>query len=199
MVAQALAEALAARAEFDVVGTARTRVQVHEAMANGTVDVVLTEIHLADDEENTLIADILDRWPGTKVMVLSSVSDDWSVARAVEAGCHGYLLKDQHLTDLFDGIVAVQQGDATFSPSVISRVLKLLRPGSASAESLSKREIDVLRRLADGLTTEQIAAELFVSLNTVRHHVNNIIRKLNVHSRLEAVSFAIRTGLIRVS
>lgn len=199
MVAQALAEALATRAEFDVVGTARTRVQVHEAMAGRTVDVVLTEIHLADDEENTLIADILDRWPGTKVMVLSSVSDDWSVARAVESGCHGYLLKDQHLTDLFDGIVAVQQGEATFSPSVISRVLKLLRPGSASAESLSKREIDVLRRLADGLTTEQIAAELFVSLNTVRHHVNNIIRKLNVHSRLEAVSFAIRTGLIRVS
>jgi DNA-binding NarL/FixJ family response regulator len=78
-------------------------------------------------------------------------------------------------------------------------VLKLLRPGAASTESLTKREIDVLRRLADGLTTEQIATELFVSLNTVRNHVNNIIRKLNVHSRLEAVSFAIRTGLIRVS
>ena len=100
---------------------------------------------------------------------------------------------------LFDGIVAVHQGEATFSPSVLSRVLKLLRPGAASTESLTKREIDVLRRLADGLTTEQIATELFVSLNTVRNHVNNIIRKLNVHSRLEAVSFAIRTGLIRVS
>jgi DNA-binding NarL/FixJ family response regulator len=199
MVAQALAQALSTRADFNVVGTARTRAQVHAIMGSSPADVVLTEIHLTDDDDNTLIADILDRWPATKVMVLSSVSDDWSVARAIEAGCNGYLLKDQHLTDLFDGIVAVHQGEATFSPSVISRVLKLLRPGAASTESLTKREIDVLRRLADGLTTEQIATELFVSLNTVRNHVNNIIRKLNVHSRLEAVSFAIRTGLIRVS
>jgi two-component system response regulator DevR len=198
MVAQALAEALSGRPEFTVAGVARTRAQVRSIMDAEPVDVVITEIHLADDDEATLIPELLEHWPDTKVLVLSSVSDDWSVARAVEAGCHGYLLKDQHLTDLFQGIIAVHQGEATFSPSVISRVLKLLRPGSSSAETLTKREIDVLRKLADGLTTEQIAGELFVSVNTVRNHVNNIIRKLNVHSRLEAVSFAIRTGLIRV-
>lgn len=198
MVAQALAEALSSRPEFTVAGVARTRAQVQAIMGSGPVDVVITEIHLADDDEATLIPELVEHWPDTKVLVLSSVSDDWSVARAVEAGCHGYLLKDQHLTDLFQGVIAVHQGEATFSPSVISRVLKLLRPGSSSAETLTKREIDVLRKLADGLTTEQIAGELFVSVNTVRNHVNNIIRKLNVHSRLEAVSFAIRTGLIRV-
>jgi DNA-binding NarL/FixJ family response regulator len=81
---------------------------------------------------------------------------------------------------------------------VLSRVLKLLRPGTVQAETLTARETEVLRRLADGLTTEQIAADLYVSVNTVRNHVNNIIRKLNVHSRLEAVSYAIRNGLIRV-
>lgn len=199
MVAQALAEALAARPEFVVAGTARTRAQACAVMESHRVDVVVTEIRLTDDDEATHISELVERWPHTKVMVLSSVSDDWSVSRAVEAGCHGYLMKDQHLNDLFEGIIAVHQGEATFSPTVISRVLKLLRPGTSTAEQLTRREVDVLRRLADGLTTEQIADELFVSVNTVRNHVNNIIRKLNVHSRLEAVSHAIRTGLIRVN
>jgi two-component system response regulator DevR len=136
--------------------------------------------------------------PDTKVLVLSAWGDDWSVSRAVELGCHGYLLKEQGLDDLVDGIMAVARGEATFAPAVLSRVLKLLRPGTMTSESLTSRETEVLRRLADGLTTEQIAADLYVSVNTVRNHVNNIIRKLNVHSRLEAVSFAIRNGLIRV-
>ena len=132
------------------------------------------------------------------MLVLSSHSDDWSVARAVEAGCHGYLLKDQHLADLYEGITAVHEGEAAFAPSILNRVLRLVRTDRSSGSTLTAREIEVLRLLADGMTTEQIAGELFVSSNTVRNHVNNIIRKLNVHSRLEAVSQAIRTGLIRV-
>ena len=80
----------------------------------------------------------------------------------------------------------------------MNRVLRLLRPGSTSAETLTPRETEVLQRLADGTPTDQIAADLFVSVNTVRNHVHNIIRKLNVHSRLEAVSTGIRNGLIQV-
>jgi len=81
---------------------------------------------------------------------------------------------------------------------VMNRVLRLLRPGSASTETLTARETEVLQRLADGVPTDQIANELFVSVNTVRNHIHNIIRKLNVHSRLEAVSSGIRNGLIQV-
>lgn len=198
MVAQAIAESLGARPEFDVVGVARTRDAVLERLDRHDVQVVVSEIRLNDDEDGGLLGEILRRWPTLKVLVLSAYSDDWSVSRAVEAGCHGYLLKDQHLADLFEGITAVHEGEAAFAPSVLNRVLRLVRTDRSSATSLTAREIEVLRRLADGLTTEQIAGELFVSSNTVRNHVNNIIRKLNVHSRLEAVSHAIRTGLIRV-
>lgn len=198
MVAQAIAESLGSRPEFDVVGVARTRDAVLTLLQAHPVQVVVSEIRLQDDEEGTLLTDVLRTKPDLKVLILSGYSDDWSVSRAVEAGCHGYLLKDQHLSDLCDGITAVHEGEAAFAPSVLNRVLRLVRTDRSHSSSLTSREIEVLRLLADGLTTEQIAAELFVSSNTVRNHVNNIIRKLNVHSRLEAVSFAIRTGLIRV-
>jgi len=199
MVAQALLHGLTALGACRVVGTAGTTVEALTLISAHMPDVVLLDLRLADcDDSTVVIPDILAVSPDTKVLVLSGWSDDWSVARAVEAGCHGYLLKEQRLTELADGIAAVARGEATFAPAVLSRVLKLLRPGQVSNETLTARENEVLRRLADGLTTEQIAADLYVSVNTVRNHVNNIIRKLNVHSRLEAVSYALRTGLIRV-
>lgn len=199
MVAQALVEALTAAGSFDVVGTARTTADAITVATLYQPHVVVLDLRLADGDDSTSsIGAILACSPDSKVLVLSAWGDDWSVSRAVEAGCHGYLLKEQGLDDLIDGIRAVARGEATFAPAVLSRVLKLLRPGTVNTEALTVRETEVLRRLADGLTTEQIAADLYVSVNTVRNHVNNIIRKLNVHSRLEAVSYAIRNGLIRV-
>jgi DNA-binding NarL/FixJ family response regulator len=199
MVANALAAALGDALLFSVVGIAHTRSAALEFLTTRDVHVVVLDLRLADGDDTTsFIPEILMLAPDTKVLVLSAWGDDWSVSRAVEMGCHGYLLKEQGLDDLVDGICAVARGEATFAPAVLSRVLKLLRPGTATSEALTGRETEVLRRLADGLTTEQIAADLYVSVNTVRNHVNNIIRKLNVHSRLEAVSFAIRNGLIRV-
>ena len=199
MVARAFSDALDSTGSFTVVGIAHTRDEARTHLAEHNVHVVLLDLRLADGEDTTtFIPDILEMSPDTKVLILSAWGDDWSVSRAVEAGCHGYLLKEQGLDDLIDGIRAVARGEATFAPVVLSRVLKLLRPGTMTSESLTGRETEVLRRLADGLTTEQIAADLYVSVNTVRNHVNNIIRKLNVHSRLEAVSYAIRNGLIRV-
>lgn len=199
MVAQALAAALAATGVMRVNGCMRSRAEAMHAITARAPDVVVLDLRLADGDDTTsFIPDILAAAPDAKVLVVSAWGDDWSVSRAVEAGCHGYLLKEQGLEELVDGIHAVARGEATFAPSVLSRVLKLLRPGTVQAETLTARETEVLRRLADGLTTEQIAADLYVSVNTVRNHVNNIIRKLNVHSRLEAVSYAIRNGLIRV-
>jgi DNA-binding NarL/FixJ family response regulator len=199
MVAKALASALDDGVSFAVVGIAHTRAAALAVLAAQTVDVVVLDLRLADGDDTTaFIPEIVQAAPDTKVLILSAWGDDWSVSRAVEMGCHGYLLKEQGLDDLLEGIRAVSRGEATFAPAVLSRVLKLLRPGAVTSEGLTSRETEVLRRLADGLTTEQIAADLYVSVNTVRNHVNNIIRKLNVHSRLEAVSFAIRNGLIRV-
>jgi two-component system, NarL family, response regulator DevR len=105
--------------------------------------VVILDVRLADcDDSTAVIPDILTLSPNSKVLVLSAWGDDWSVSRAVEAGCHGYLLKEQGLDDLIDGIRSVARGEATFAPAVLSRVLKLLRPGTVSAEALTVREND---------------------------------------------------------
>jgi len=199
MVASALADILRAETDLQVVGVTGTAAGALQVLRERHVDVVLLDLRLADGEDATaLIPDIASASPSTKVLVLSAWSDDWSVARAVEAGCHGYLLKEQAVSELVSAIRAIARGEAVFAPSVLSRVLKLLRPGTATTESLTARETEVLQRLADGAATEQIAADLFVSVNTVRNHVHNIIRKLNVHSRLEAVASGIRNGLIQV-
>jgi DNA-binding NarL/FixJ family response regulator len=199
MVAQALADALVATGSMHVLGTVTTTADALTLISVYQPQVVVLDLRLGDcDDSTAVIADMLTISPQSKILILSAWGDDWSVSRAVEAGCHGYLLKEQGLDDLVEGIRSVARGEATFAPAVLSRVLKLLRPGTVSAEALTTRENEVLRRLADGLTTEQIAADLYVSVNTVRNHVNNIIRKLNVHSRLEAVSYALRKGLIRV-
>ncbi|MFM2071448.1 MAG: hypothetical protein RLZZ623_1711 [Actinomycetota bacterium] len=192
MIAESLAVGLA-QLGCNVVGTATSRAAALSHLNDRSVHVVITELTDVD----RLIPAILERSPDTKVLILTTRSDDWSLSTAVDAGCHGYILKDQTLDELREAVETVARGEAAFAPTVLSRVLRLLRPG-AGTELLTARETDVLRRLADGLTTEQIASDLYLSVNTVRNHVNSIIRKLNVHSRLEAVSAAIRRGLIRV-
>lgn len=199
MVATALADVLQTNHGIRVVGTTRDVAGALALLDLHRVDLVVLDLRLADGQDATLaIPQILQRSPATRVLVLSAYSDDWSVARAVEAGCHGYLVKDQSIGDLVAAIDALLRGEAVFGPSVLHRVLKLLRPGPSSPETLTPRETEVLQRLADGMPTDQIAADLFVSVNTVRNHIHNVIRKLNVHSRLEAVSTGIRNGLIQV-
>jgi len=199
MVASALADTLRTNHGFQVIGTTGDLEQALAMVAAQPVDIVILDLRLADGQDATLgIPRILQQSPTTKILVLSAWSDDWSVARAVEAGCHGYLVKDQSITELVAALHALVRGEAAFGPMVMNRVLRLLRPGSASTETLTARETEVLQRLADGVPTDQIANELFVSVNTVRNHIHNIIRKLNVHSRLEAVSSGIRNGLIQV-
>jgi DNA-binding NarL/FixJ family response regulator len=192
MVGEAIAAALSQRG-CNVVGVTTQRTTALARLNERPVAVVVCELTDVD----RLIPAIIERSPDTKVLIVTTRSDDWSLSTAVDAGCHGYILKDQSIDELYAAVEAVGRGEAAFAPAVLSRVLRLLRPG-ATTELLTARETDVLRRLADGLTTEQIASDLYLSVNTVRNHVNSIIRKLNVHSRLEAVSAAIRRGLIRV-
>jgi DNA-binding NarL/FixJ family response regulator len=198
MVAAALADALRANG-FDVVGITDDGDDAVRRVQQSHVDIVILDLRLGEiHDASVYIPRIIEGSPDTKVLVLSAWNDDWSVARAVEAGCHGYLVKDQSVSDLIAALHAVARGEAVFAPTVMTTVLKLLRPGSTSSESLTPRETEVLQRLADGATTELIATDLFVSVNTVRNHIHNIIRKLNVHSRLEAVAAGIRNGLIQV-
>lgn len=199
MVASALAAALDVEDDLHVVATTADSAGVGTALRDHRVDVVLLDLRLGDGVDAlALTPEIRAVAPAAKVVVLSAWSDDRSIARAIEAGCHGYLLKEQHVEELVDGIRAVVENEAVFAPAIMRRAFGLLQPSRSNGLILSARELDVLQRLGDGLSTAAIASTLFVSVNTVRNHVQNIMHKLGVHSRLEAVARGVRSGLITV-
>jgi DNA-binding NarL/FixJ family response regulator len=198
-VAFALQTVLESQPATRVVGTTGDSDRALELLESDDVDVVVLDLRLADGlDATTLIPSFLERSPTTKILVLSAWGDDRSVTRAVEAGCHGYVLKDQAPDELVRAVMAVAHGEVVFAPSVMPHVLRLLRPSAPAGEALTAREIEVLQLLAEGLPTDELAARLFLSVNTVRNHVHSVIRKLGVHSRLEAVTHGIRRGLISV-
>jgi len=143
--------------------------------------------------------------PGLKVVVLTVFEEPASILQAVCAGADGYMLKKARARELVEGLRAVAEGGSPLTSNVARRVLDLVRslgPASAGAGptpthlDLTEREQDVLRALVDGLSYKQAADELGISLGTVRSHVTAIYRKLQVHNVAEAVSRAVRQGLV---
>jgi DNA-binding NarL/FixJ family response regulator len=202
MVGAALAGALEAEDGITVIDVVTHPSGVREAMSvDGVrVDVILLDLRLGEGADAlSLIPQIRQIAPRAKIVVLSAWSDDRSIARAIEAGCDGYLLKEQHVDELIAGIRTVVANEAVFAPSIMKRVFGLLQPSKTATPTLSTRELEVLQRLGDGMSTVDIAASLFLSSNTVRNHIQSIMQKLGVHSRLEAVAHGVRAGLITVT
>lgn len=199
MLTQSIVLAVAAIGAFRVLDANGSIGSALQLVAAHRPDVVLLDLRVGDvDDTLSVIPTIRSSSPATRVVILSTSSDDWSVSRAVDAGCHGYLVTSQSLEELCDGVRTVARGGVAFAPAVLGQVLGRARTTREPFEALTPREVEVLRSLADGKSTSEIAAALFVSPNTVRNHVNNVIRKLRAHSRLEAVSHAVRFGLIRL-
>lgn len=199
LVAYALTKVLEAEGGIKVVATTGDGGRALTLVGSHRVDVIVLDRRINGGVDGI---DLIERFretsPGVRILLLSGSSDDRSVARAVEAGCHGYLVKDQSVTEVVSAVLAVSRGEMVFAPSVMPRVMRMLRPQGARTDQLSQREVEVLQLLADGSTTADIASSLFVSTNTVRNHISSIIRKLGVHSRLEAVSLGIKQGLVDV-
>jgi DNA-binding NarL/FixJ family response regulator len=197
MIAHGLKAALDGVDDFEVVGLANTVEDGDRMAARLEPDVVVLDYRLPDGEAPEAIARIADSQPGARVLVLTAASDQRSVLRAIEAGAAGYLLKDQPITDLVAGIRAVRAGNTAVSPTVLPELLARLGPAQAGPTTMTRREIEVLQLLDDGGTNSEVADKLHLSVNTVRNHVQNILSRLGAHSKLEAVSIAMREGIIR--
>ena len=146
---------------------------------------------------------IKNKYPQIKIIILSVFENDENIFNAIKAGADGYLLKEVNPTDLKNGIFETLNGGATMTPSIAMKTLRLLRNPLSDdfntekdAVQLTSREVEVLVQLSKGLTYDGIAANLFLSLGTVRKHVENIYGKLQVHSRLEAIQKAQRSHII---
>ena len=170
---------------------------------NHNLDLILMDIEMPvlNGIETTEI--VKQKYPHIKIIMLTVFDNDENIFNAIKAGADGYLLKEINAKDLHDGIVDTLNGGAAMNPSIALKTLKLLRnPMSIENEKdkedikLTNRETEVLEHLSKGLNYIQIAENLILSTGTVRKHIENIYRKLQVHNKLEAVQKAKRNNLI---
>jgi DNA-binding NarL/FixJ family response regulator len=142
-----------------------------------------------------------DRLPITKVVMLTSFSDEEAVFASIMAGAAGYLLKNTRRADLLSAVRSAAKGESLLDPGIAAQVISRLRELTAAQEDrevamLSAREREVLALVADGLTNKEIAAKLFISENTARNHVSRILEKLDLTSRSQAATFAAKHDLL---
>lgn len=196
MVVEMLERVVASEPDMEVVGVARSGNEALRAMSTHP-DVVVLDYQLPDTDGASTAKALREIRPETKVVMLTGSTDDHVLVESIEAGCSGYVTKTNAVEELVHAVRAAHAGEAVISPAMLARLLPRLRPeASRSPADLTKREREVLELLAEGLSNAAIAERLYVSLNTVRNHVQNILTKLQVHSKLEAVSTAVRRGLI---
>jgi DNA-binding NarL/FixJ family response regulator len=196
MVAEALRAALDAITDISVIGVGLTMTDGLTMAAARRPEVVVVDYTLPDGEAPDSIAKFRAASPGCAIVVLSASSDYKSVIRALEAGANGYVLKDQRVSELADAIRTVHRGGRALAARLVTTLMDRLSGSGPVQYTLTRREVDVLNLLANGASTAVISTELQLSVNTVRNHVQSVIRRLGAHSKLEAVSIARREGLL---
>ncbi len=195
VVRQGLRMFLALDDELDVVGEASNGEEALARARELQPDVVLMDLLMPVMDGVAATAAIRNELPDVEVIALTSVLDDNKVVGAVRAGAIGYLLKDTEADDLRRAIKAAANGQVQLSPQAAARLVREVRLPE-SPESLTERETEVLRLLAQGQSNKEIARTLVIGEKTVKTHVSNILAKLGVPSRTQAALYAVRIGLV---
>ena len=197
MFAESLARLLSDEPGIEVLGVAATGAHAIELVSTLHPRVVLMDYQLPDRDGVLLTAEVRRTNPEVMVVMLTGSTDDRVLLAAIDAGCSGFLTKDRAAAEVADAVRAAAVGEALISPALLARLLpKLNRTHRSIGEDLSDREREILSFLARGWSNKVIAAELFLSVNTIRNHVQSILGKLGAHSKLEAVATAVREGII---
>ena len=175
------------------------------ALAKSTVpDVVLLDVRMPRRSGIEACVAIKEAVPATKIIMLTVSDEEADLYEAVKSGAAGYLLKDSSIEEVAQGIRVVAEGQSLISPSMAAKLIDEFKEISrsdretGSAPRLTDRELEVLRLVAKGLNNREVAKQLFISENTVKNHVRNILDKLQLHSRMEAVMYAVREKLLDI-
>jgi len=165
------------------------------------IDLILMDVEMPGMNGIELTSIIKSQYPHIKIVMLTVFDNAEAIFNAIKAGASGYLLKDISANELHKGIVQTMNGGAAMSPSVAFKTLELLKnpilkPKDNETFSLSKREIEVLEQLSQGKTYKQIASALYLSDGTIRKHVENIYKKLQVHNKVAALDKARKNKII---
>lgn len=197
MFAESLRLALEQEPDLVVVGSAQTARDAPAVVAATTPDVVLVDYRLPDGDGVSLTATLKGASPSRQIVMVSGAENDAMLLAALEVGCAGFVTKSSSLEELIGAIRAAAVGEAVISPALLTRLLpRVHRTYRGVGADLTTRELEVLRLLAEGLSNAAIASRLTISVHTVRNHVANILGKLGVHSKLEALATAVREGLL---
>ncbi len=185
--------------DVEVLTEAGSAVEAIAACEQYHPNVVVMDIRMPGHSGIEACRIIVERWPETQVIMLTSYANDELIADAIRAGAVGYVLKQVGTDELVRALGAVRQGAASLDPAVTRRVLSMMRQQMDKTpdlfRDLTTREIDVLRLLAQGKSNAQIAQELVLSDKTVRNHISIILDKLNVTNRVEAATFAVQHNI----
>lgn len=196
---QGLRSVLEREPDLVIVGEAASEAEAEAVVAATNPDVVLLDLKLSagsDFEGLSLCAKLSSAYPSCGLLVLTTFLDESLVLRAVHAGARGYVVKDVDTTELVRAIRAISLGESAFDSRSAAAVVRSLSGRSEPPQQLTDREIEVLRLLATGLSNSKIGEKLFISATTAKFHVSNIMRKLEVSRRAEAVYAASKRGLI---
>ena len=197
MFADSLSMALSTESDMTVVGTAPTLARARAMIVSEAPDVVLLDHRLPDGLGVDSIGELKALRPSAKIVVLTAAAEDAMLVTATEAGCAGFILKTSPLDELVAAVRTAAAGEIMVSSDLLARLLNRLHHRyEQPSHDLTSREREILGLISEGLTNGAIAKRLFISVNTVRNHVQNILAKLDAHSKLEALSIAIRDGLI---
>jgi two-component system NarL family response regulator len=192
--------------DIEVVGEASDGSDAVEKAKALNPDVVLMDVRMPRRSGIQAAGDIRDMLPGAKILMLTISDEEADLYESIKAGASGYLLKEISIEEVADAIRSVWAGQSRISPSMASKLLSEFaaisqRAGDRrdlAAAKLTDREMQVLKLVAQGRGNKDIAEELFISENTVKNHIRNILDKLHLHSRMEAVVYAVREKLLEI-
>jgi DNA-binding NarL/FixJ family response regulator len=193
-----LVKLLEADPRVRILGDAANGAEALEKIASNPPDVVLVDIKMPVMDGIETTRQIASRYPNIKVLVLTTFENDGYVVQALKAGASGYLLKDSQPEAIVSAALAARSGERVMTQSVADQFLNLMSGASQKRryDGLTRREVEILRLLGQGLPNKQIAKALKISEKTVRNHISNFYSKLGVGDRSQALLYAVRKGLV---
>lgn len=190
---------LSAQPDMTVVGEAENGAKAVELALQLRPDIILMDNVMPVMTGAEATAQIIQKWPEAKIMMVTSFLDDDKVYPALEAGAISYILKTSNAKQIAEAIRKTMKGETVLEPEVTTKMISKMRSGTATAlhDQLTDRESEILLLIAQGKTNQEIADELYIALKTVKTHVSNILGKLEVQDRTQAVVYAFQNGLAK--
>lgn len=193
---------LGSDSDIEVVGEASDGITATDLAVRTAPDVILLDVRMPRRTGVEACRSIKEAVPSAKIIMLTVSDEEADLYESVKNGASGYLLKDSSIEEVAQAIRVVNEGQSLISPSMAVKLIDEFKQMSkpereqGPALRLTERELEVLRLVAKGLNNREVAKELFISENTVKNHVRNILEKLQLHSRMEAVMYAMREKLL---